>query len=134
MTKQALKVIMAKLGLDGHDRGILLVSQWLRDAGLEVIYLGGYQTPENVANAAMQEDAKVIGLSFAGGDHLFHTKKMVEKMKEKGLEETVLVVGGVFPDQDIPKLKELGAQAVFVAGSPMQNIVDYLKELSESIV
>lgn len=133
MTGEGLKIIMAKVGLDGHDRGILLVSQWLRDAGMEVIYLGGYQTPENVANAAIQEDAHVIGLSFGGGDHLYHTKKMVEKMREKGLKETILIAGGVFPDQDIPKLKELGAQAVFVAGSPMQAIVDYLKALRERV-
>lgn len=133
MTGEGLKIIMAKLGLDGHDRGILLVSQWLRDAGMEVIYLGGYQTTENVANAAIQEDAHVIGLSFGGGDHLYHTKKMVEKMHEKGLKETILIAGGVFPDQDIPKLKELGAQAVFVAGSPMQAIVDYLKALRERV-
>jgi len=131
MAATGLKVIMAKLGLDGHDRGILLVSQWLRDAGMEVIYLGGYQTPENVANAAIQEDAQVIGLSFAGGDHLFHTKKMLEKMKEKGLQETTLIAGGVFPDQDIPKLKDLGAHAVFVAGTPMQEIVDFMKDLTE---
>lgn len=123
---------MAKLGLDGHDRGILLVSQWLRDAGMEVVYLGGYQTPENVANAAIQEDAHVIGLSYAGGDHLFHTRKMVEKMNEKGLQDTILVVGGVFPDQDIPRLKELGAQAVFVAGTPMDKIVDYITGLKDS--
>ncbi len=133
MAETGLKVIMAKLGLDGHDRGILLVSQWLRDAGLEVIYLGGYQTPDNVINAAIQEDAKVIGLSFAGGDHLFHTKKMMEKLKEKGLGDTILIAGGVFPDQDIPKLKELGAQEVFVAGTPMQTIADYITGLKESV-
>jgi len=120
---------MAKVGLDGHDRGVLLVSQWLRDAGLEVIYLGGYQTAENVINAAIQEGALIIGLSYAGGDHLFHTKKMVEKIKEKGLQDVILVVGGVFPDQDISKLKELGAQAVFVAGTPMEKIVNYITSL-----
>ena len=125
MAADGQKVIMAKVGLDGHDRGILLVSQWLRDAGIEVIYLGGYQTVDNVVNAAIQEDALVIGLSYAGGDHLFHTRNMVKNLADKNLKDITLIVGGVFPDQDIPKLKELGAEAVFVAGTPMDKIVKH---------
>lgn len=130
MPVRELKIVLAKLGPDGHDRGVMMVSQWLRDAGFEVIYLGGHQTPERVANAIIQEDAKVLGLSFSGGDHLFHTKKIIEKMKEKGLDNIPLLVGGVFPNQDIPALKKLGADQVFVAGSSLKEVVSYLEKLN----
>lgn len=130
MPLKGLKIILAKIGLDGHDRGVMMVSQWLRDAGFEVIYLGGHQTPEKVVNAIIQEDAKILGLSFSGGDHLFHTKKMLEKMKEKGLDNIPLLVGGVFPNQDISTLRQMGASEVFVAGSSLHNVVKYLEELS----
>ncbi len=133
MPVKGLKIILAKLGPDGHDRGVMMVSQWLRDAGFEVIYLGGHQTIDKVVNAIIQEDAKILGLSFSGGDHLFHTKRMIEKMKEKGLDNMPILVGGVFPNQDIRKLKEMGASEVFVAGSSLHHVVKYLEELCEKL-
>lgn len=128
MSKKAIKVVLAKVGLDGHDRGINVISLWLRDAGMDVVYLGRFLTPEKVARSAVQEDADMIGLSLLGGEHLFHAAKMVERMKEHGLK-VPLVIGGIIPEKDIPKLKEIGVSEVFPAGTSMEVIVQRIKEL-----
>lgn len=134
MLKRPPKVLLAKLGLDGHDRGLTLISRWLTDAGMEVIYLGANQTPDSVASAALAEDVDVIGLSFLGGEHLLRVPKMARKMKEVGLEDVALVIGGVIPRQDIAPLRELGADAVFVPGTAMETIVSYIGQKARALV
>lgn len=128
MLKRPPRVLLAKLGLDGHDRGLTVISRWLTEAGMEVIYLGANQSPDTVASAALAEDADVIGLSFLGGEHLLRVPKMVRKMKEVGLEDVALVIGGVIPRQDIEPLKDMGADAVFVPGTPMETIVSHIRQ------
>ena len=123
-----IRVVMAKVSLDGHDRGIKVVTRALRDAGMEVIYMGAFQTPENVVNTAIEEDADVIGLSFLSGEQLTHTPKVIELLRKKNIEDILVIVGGVFPRQDIPKLKEMGVDEVFISGSSMDEIGKYIKE------
>ncbi|MEW5945756.1 MAG: cobalamin B12-binding domain-containing protein [bacterium] len=122
-----IRVLTAKISLDGHDRGIKVVSRMLRDAGMDVVYLGTHLTPETVIRAAIQEDVDVIGLSFLSGEHLACVGKFAELMKEHGLDDVLFVVGGVIPRQDVPLLKELGVDEVFPAGSLMEEIEDYIK-------
>jgi methylmalonyl-CoA mutase C-terminal domain/subunit len=122
------RVIMAKVGLDGHDRGLAVVSMWLRDGGMEVIYLGRYQTVDKVVKAAIEEDADIIGLSFLGGEHLYYSPQMLKTMKERGVKAR-LIVGGIIPRDDIPKLKEMGVYAVFPAAISMQKIVECVTQL-----
>jgi len=123
----ALRIVMAKLGLDGHDRGVKIVARALRDAGFEVIYTGLRQTPEMVVDAALQEDAQVIGLSIHSGAHMTLIPRVMEVLKEKQAEDLMVFAGGIVPDEDIEKLKKLGVAEVFTPGTPLQEIVDYLR-------
>jgi methylmalonyl-CoA mutase C-terminal domain/subunit len=127
--ERKIKVIVAKLGLDGHDRGAKVVARALKDAGMEVVYTGLRQTPEQVVKAAVQEDADVIGVSILSGAHLELVPMLVNLMKEKGLNDVVLIVGGVIPPQDVPKLKEMGVDEVFLPGSSLKSVVERIKEL-----
>ena len=123
----ALRIVMAKLGLDGHDRGVKIVARALRDAGFEVIYTGLRQTPEMVVDAALQEDAQVIGLSIHSGAHMTLIPRVMDVLKEKQAEDLMVFAGGIVPDEDIEKLKKLGVAEVFTPGTPLQEIVDYLR-------
>lgn len=122
-----MKILLSKVGLDGHDRGIKVLSQMFRDAGAEVIYLGRYQTAENIAAAALQEDVDVVGLSFLSGEHLFFTRRVLDQLKEKGVG-CGLIVGGTIPAADVPVLKEMGAEEVFRPGSKVEDIIRFVEE------
>ena len=119
---------MAKVGLDGHDRGVKVVARALRDAGFEVIYTGLRQTPEMVVDAAIQEDAQVIGLSLHSGAHMTLIPAVVNELKRKGAEDIMVFGGGIIPEEDIVELKRLGVAEIFPPGSPLQEIVDFLRE------
>ena len=119
-------MVVAKPGLDGHDRGAKIIARALRDAGMEVIYTGLRQTPEQIVSAALQEDADVIGLSILSGAHMHICPRVVELLKAQGLDDVIVVVGGIIPDQDLPKLHALGITGVFIPGTPMQAIVDFI--------
>ena len=121
-----IRVVIAKPGLDGHDRGAKVIARALRDAGMEVIYTGLRQTPEQIVTAALQEDADVIGLSILSGAHMHICPRIVELLAQKGLDEVHVVVGGIIPDVDIPKLNAMGIRGIFVPGTPMQHIIDYI--------
>lgn len=128
MNDQRIKVLLAKTTLDGHNRGIKVISKWLMEAGMEVVFLGQYQTEKMVAKAAKEEDVDVIGLSFLGGEHLDSVKVMRGKMEEEGLhEDTLFIVGGVIPREDIDELYRMGVDKIFLPGTPMQEIVDFIK-------
>jgi methylmalonyl-CoA mutase C-terminal domain/subunit len=122
-----IRVVVAKPGLDGHDRGAKIIARALRDAGMEVIYTGLHQTPEQIAATVIQEDADAVGLSILSGAHMTLVPKVAELLKEQGAEDVVLVVGGTIPHDDIPPLKELGVAEVFTPGAPTQEIVDFLR-------
>jgi methylmalonyl-CoA mutase C-terminal domain/subunit len=119
---------MAKVGLDGHDRGVKVVARALRDAGFEVIYTGLRQTPEMVVDAALQEDAQVIGLSLHSGAHMTLIPAVVAELKKKKAEDIMVFAGGIIPDEDIAELKRIGVAEIFPPGSPLQEIVDFLRE------
>ena len=119
-------MVIAKPGLDGHDRGAKVIARALRDAGMEVIYTGLRQTPEQIASAALQEDADVIGLSILSGAHNHIVPRLMELLRSKGLDDVVVLIGGIIPDVDIPKLKEIGVKGVFLPGTPMQEIIDFI--------
>ena len=123
-----LRIVMAKVGLDGHDRGVKVVARALRDAGFEVIYTGLRQTPEMVVDAAIQEDAQVIGLSLHSGAHMTLIPAVVDELKRKGAEDIMVFGGGIIPEEDITELKRLGVAEIFPPGSPLQEIVDFLRE------
>jgi methylmalonyl-CoA mutase C-terminal domain/subunit len=119
-------VIIAKPGLDGHDRGAKVIARALRDAGMEVIYTGLRQTAEHIVSAALQEDADVIGLSILSGAHNHIVPRLMELIKEKGLEDVLVVIGGIIPDVDVPRLKAVGVRGIFLPGTPMQNIIEFI--------
>ena len=123
-----IRVVVAKPGLDGHDRGAKVIARAFSDAGFEVIYTGLRQTPEQVVNAALQEDADVVGLSVLSGAHMTLCPRVMDLMKKEGLDDVLVVVGGIIPDQDIPKLKECGVAEVFQPGASMEQIVAYVRE------
>jgi methylmalonyl-CoA mutase C-terminal domain/subunit len=123
MTAKKVKVLIAKPGLDGHDRGAKITALALRDAGMEVIYTGLHQTVEQIVRAAVQEAVDVVGLSIMSGAHIPICRKLLDLMKAEGIQETPVVVGGVIPKQDIPKLSELGIAGVFPGGTPFDQIV-----------
>jgi methylmalonyl-CoA mutase, C-terminal domain len=123
---QKIRVVIGKPGLDGHDRGAKVIARALRDAGMEVIYTGLRQTPEQIVSAAVQEDADVIGLSILSGAHMHICPRIMELLAENGLDDVLVVIGGIIPDVDIPKLNEMGIRGVFVPGTPMQDIVDFI--------
>jgi methylmalonyl-CoA mutase C-terminal domain/subunit len=121
-----LRVVIAKPGLDGHDRGAKVIARALREAGMEVIYTGLRQTPEQIVAAALQEDADVIGLSILSGAHNHIAPRLMDLLKAKGLDDVMVVIGGIIPDLDIPKLKEIGVKGIFLPGTPMQDIVEFI--------
>jgi len=128
MAEQKTRVLLGKIGLDGHDRGIRMIATWLSKAGMEVVYVGTHQTAERMARAAIEEDVDVIGLSFQGADHIPLVRMMVDQIKAHGLEDRLLVVGGNVPRRDISVLKQMGVDEVFPSGSPMSVSVAYIKE------
>jgi len=128
MNNQRIKVIISKVGLDGHDRGAKVVASLLKEAGMEVVYLGMYQSPEGIVQAAIDEDAQVIGVSYLSGEHLVYTPKIVAAMKNNSLEDVLLVVGGSFPPEDIPVMKAMGVDEVFRGGSLTEAFVNYIRE------
>jgi len=122
-----IRVVIAKPGLDGHDRGAKVIARALRDAGMEVIYTGLRQTPEQIVAAAEQEDASVIGLSILSGAHLHICPRIMTLLAEKGLTDVQVVVGGIIPDEDVPALNAIGISGVFQPGSPMRDIVAFIR-------
>jgi methylmalonyl-CoA mutase, C-terminal domain len=122
-----IRVLVAKPGLDGHDRGAKVIARALRDAGMEVIYTGLRQTPEMIVNAALQEDVQVIGLSILSGAHNAIVPRVIELLKQNKMEDVLLVVGGIIPDQDVESLKQGGVAAVFQPGTSMQEIVQFIR-------
>ncbi len=121
-----IRVVVAKPGLDGHDRGAKIIARALRDAGMEVIYTGLHQTPEQIAATVIQEDADAVGLSILSGAHMTLVPRIAELLAEQGVEDVVLTVGGTIPADDIPELKRLGVAAVFTPGSSTQEIIDFI--------
>jgi methylmalonyl-CoA mutase, C-terminal domain len=121
-----IRVVIAKPGLDGHDRGAKVIARALRDAGMEVIYTGLRQTPQQIVAAALQEDADVVGLSILSGAHLHICPEVTRLLKEQGLDDVLVVVGGIIPDADVPRLAEIGITGVFRPGTPMQEIIDFI--------
>jgi methylmalonyl-CoA mutase C-terminal domain/subunit len=126
------RVVVAKPGLDGHDRGAKIIARALRDAGFEVIYTGLHQTPEQVVETVVQEDADAVGLSLLSGAHMTLFPKVIEQLKEKGADDVLVFGGGIIPDADIPKLKEMGAAAIFTPGSSMASITEWLQQALEA--
>jgi methylmalonyl-CoA mutase, C-terminal domain len=124
-------VVVAKPGLDGHDRGAKIIARALRDAGMEVIYTGLHQTPEQIVATVIQEDADAVGLSILSGAHMTLVPRIVELLREEGVEDVVLTVGGTIPSDDIPELKRLGVSEVFTPGASTQDIVDYIRDAVE---
>ncbi len=123
---QKIRVVIAKPGLDGHDRGAKVIARALRDAGMEVIYTGLRQTPEMIVAAALQEDADVIGLSILSGAHMHICPRVMALLKEKGMDDVQVVIGGIIPEVDLPKLNGMGIHGIFIPGTPMQHIIDYI--------
>ena len=123
-----IRVVIAKPGLDGHDRGAKVIARSLRDAGMEVIYTGLRQTPEQIVEAALQEDADAIGVSILSGAHNHVCPRVMALLAEKGAQDVLVVVGGIIPDADIPRLREIGIEGVFQPGTSMQAIVDFITE------
>lgn len=131
--EQTIRVLVAKPGLDGHDRGAKVVARALRDAGMEVIYTGIRQTPEMIVEAAVQEDVNVVGLSILSGAHMELFPSIVDGLKKKGMAEVLVVAGGIIPDEDIPALKKIGVKAVFGPGTPTKDIAEFIrKEVSKN--
>src|SRR5688572_573933 len=123
---RTIRVVIAKPGLDGHDRGAKVIARALRDAGMEVIYTGLRQTAEQIVSAALQEDADVIGLSILSGAHNHIAPKLMDLLKQKGLDDVMVVIGGIIPDVDVPRLKAIGVRGIFLPGTPMQEIIDFI--------
>jgi methylmalonyl-CoA mutase C-terminal domain/subunit len=128
MPEKKLRVLIAKPGLDGHDRGAKVIARALRDAGMEVIYTGLRQTPEMIASAAAQEDVDVIGLSILSGAHNTLCPRLMELLGERGMSDVVVLIGGIIPEADIPRLKQAGITEVFPPGTTTQAIVDFIRQ------
>jgi len=128
MAERKIRVVVAKPGLDGHDRGAKIIARALRDAGMEVIYTGLHQTPEQIVETVLQEDADAVGLSILSGAHMTLVPRVVELLKEQEAGDVVVTVGGTIPSQDIPELKELGVAEVFTPGAPTQDIIDFIEK------
>ncbi len=122
-----VRVVIAKPGLDGHDRGAKIIARALRDAGMEVIYTGLHQTPEQIVETALQEDADAVGISILSGAHMTLVPRILEGLREQGLDDVLVVVGGTIPKDDVRALKELGVAEVFTPGAPVSEIVEFLK-------
>jgi len=125
-TARKIRVVVAKPGLDGHDRGAKIIARALRDAGMEVIYTGLHQTPEQIAETVIQEDADAVGLSILSGAHMTLVPKVLEILKAQGVDDVVITVGGTIPADDIPQLERLGVAAVFTPGAPTDGIIDFI--------
>jgi methylmalonyl-CoA mutase, C-terminal domain len=126
-TQRKIRVVVAKPGLDGHDRGAKIIARALRDAGMEVIYTGLHQTPEQIVATVIQEDADAVGLSILSGAHMTLVPRIVELLRDEGVEDVIVTVGGTIPSDDIPELRELGVAAVFTPGAPTSDIIDFIK-------
>lgn len=126
--ERKIRIVLAKPGLDGHDRGAKVLAAAFRDAGFEVIYTGLRQTPEMIVEAALQEDADVIALSILSGAHMTQFRRVLALMKERGLDDVLLTGGGIIPDEDIEALQEMGTGRIFGPGSPTQEPIDYIRE------
>jgi len=127
MAEPTIRVLVAKPGLDGHDRGAKVIARALRDAGMEVIYTGLRQTPEMIVNAALQEDVNVIGLSILSGAHNAIVPRVMELLDQHKMDDVLVILGGIIPDQDIPKLKQAGVAAIFQPGAAMDDIVQFIR-------
>jgi methylmalonyl-CoA mutase C-terminal domain/subunit len=128
MTDKKIRVLLAKPGLDGHDRGVKVVARALRDAGMEVIYMGLRQTPEMVVEAAIQEDVNVVGLSILSGAHMTLVPRVVEGLKANGLDDVIVTLGGIIPDDDIPQLTAIGVKGIFGPGTSTQEIIGFIRQ------
>ena len=128
MSEKKIRVLIAKPGLDGHDRGAKVVARALRDAGMEVIYTGLRQTPEKIVAAAIQEDVDAIGLSILSGAHNVLFPEIMRMLKEEGADDVVVFAGGIIPEQDIPKLKEMGIREIFLPGTPTTTAVEAIRQ------
>lgn len=126
--ERRLRILIAKPGLDGHDRGAKIIARALRDAGMEVVYSGLHQTPEMIASAALQEDVDGVGLSIMSGAHMTLFPAVLEQLREEGVGDVVVFGGGIIPDDDIPRLKELGVAGIFTPGTPTTAIIDWVRE------
>jgi methylmalonyl-CoA mutase C-terminal domain/subunit len=127
-SERKIRILIAKPGLDGHDRGAKVVARGLRDAGMEVIYTGLRQTPAMIAEAALQEDVDVVGLSVLSGAHMALLPAIVEKLKEADMGHVLIMAGGIIPDEDIPILREMGVGGIFTPGTPIQTIADFITQ------
>lgn len=128
MGDEKIRVVLSKVGLDGHDRGARVVASLLKEAGMEVVYLGMFQTSATIVKAAVDEDADVIGVSYLSGEHLVYTPEIVAEMARHHLDDVLLIAGGSFPPEDIPVMKEMGIDEVFRSGSRTDSIVQYIRE------
>lgn len=128
----SIRVVLAKVGLDGHDRGIKVVARALRDAGMHVIYAGLWLTPEEVVRIVADEDAQWLGLSILSGAHMTLVPRVLEQLRKEGLDHVGVIVGGIIPEEDVPRLLEMGVARVFGPGTPMQEIVDFLRSHTEA--
>ena len=128
MTEKKIRVLIAKPGLDGHDRGAKVIARALRDAGMEVVYTGIRQTPEMIAEAAVQEDVDVVGMSILSGAHLALFPRVLELLQENDMEDVLVVAGGIIPDEDVSRLRDMGIRGVFGPGTPTDVIVDFIRE------
>ena len=128
MAERKIRVVVAKPGLDGHDRGAKIIARALRDAGMEVIYTGLHQTPEQIVETVLQEDADAVGLSILSGAHMTLVPRIASLLKDEGAEDVVLVVGGTIPNEDIDELTKRGVAEVFTPGAPVQGILDYIRQ------
>jgi methylmalonyl-CoA mutase C-terminal domain/subunit len=131
-TRRKIRVVVAKPGLDGHDRGAKIIARALRDAGMEVIYTGLHQTPEQIVETVIQEDADAVGLSILSGAHMTLVPRIVELLNEQGVDDVLVTVGGTIPTDDIAPLKELGIAEVFTPGAPTQAIIDFIRSAVEA--
>jgi len=128
MSERRIRVLVAKPGLDGHDRGAKVIARALRDAGMEVIYTGLRQTPEMIASAALQEDVDAVGISILSGAHNTLCPRIVNLLRENGMDDTLVLVGGIVPQEDIPKLKEIGVSEIFLPGTSTEDIVTFIRQ------
>jgi methylmalonyl-CoA mutase C-terminal domain/subunit len=130
-TTQKIRVVVAKPGLDGHDRGAKIIARALRDAGMEVIYTGLHQTPEQIVETVIQEDADAVGLSILSGAHMTLVPRIVQLLREQDIDDVVVTVGGTIPSDDVPELKKLGVAEVFTPGASTQEIIDFIRSAVE---
>jgi 2-hydroxyisobutanoyl-CoA mutase small subunit len=129
--QQSIRVLLAKVGLDGHDRGVKVVARTLRDAGMDVIYTGLHRTPEEVVSSAIQEDVDILGISLLSGAHMTICPRVVELLRERGAEDIIVVVGGVVPDEDVPALRQIGVREILLQDTAPRQIVERLTRLVE---